>query len=71
MRFTKKPRYGRVITGLSIVLTALIATHTINVHFLWSAIFMGLGIVHFTTGFLIARKEHKRAGLITKRLFNK
>lgn len=71
MRFTKKPRYGRIVLGLSIVITALIATHTTEIHFLWSVILMGLGLVQFSMGFLLARKNPKRPGLITKRLLNK
>jgi hypothetical protein len=71
MRFTKKPRYWRIILGLLVVITALIATHATDIHFLWPVIFMGLGIVQFSTGFLISRREPKRPGVITKKLFNK
>lgn len=71
MRFKKKPQCRTIVSGIIIVLLALLSSHTAKIHFLWSGILMVFGIILFSTGFLENRKVPKRIRLFSKKINNR
>lgn len=60
MRFKRRPQYRKILLGTSILFLSFVLIHLFEVHFFWSGVLFGLGIVQFSNGFLISRKEQNR-----------
>ncbi len=60
MRFKRRPQYRKILLGISILFFAFVLIHLVEVHFFWSGVIFGIGIVLFSNGFLMSRKEQNK-----------